>query len=664
MTRLFIVLFLLIHTIIASSQEYTIQSPEGTRKVVVSVGEKISYTVYSGEDQVLAPSEISMTIDKGEVLGFNPRLKKKTRKSVNDLVHPVAYKKKLISNRFNELTLTFRGYYGVVFRAYDDGVAYRFFTTRSGPMTVMSEQVEFNFTEDHLSWVQYVNRWGEGDLFYTTFENSYSHRPISLIAGADSLIVAPSVLNLGSVKVALAESDLEDYPGMFLKKGDHDYSLKGIFAGVPVYDSEKENVTFSGDNLEEVVKGGRQAYISKTTGKRSFPWRIIVIADRDADLANNDMVYLLASPSRIEDEGWIKPGKVAWDWWIECDLWDVDFKAGVNYHTYREYINFASANGLEYIIIDVGFSKTEDVMQTNPDIRLEELIRHADTMGVGIIAWTGWLGIRDQMEEACEYYSTLGIKGFKVDYMNRNDQDIIKFYFRLAEIAARNQLLLDFHGASPPAGLNRTYPNVLTFEGVKGQEWCRWTNPDQPGHAVTLPYIRMLTGPVDFTPGVFRTESRGRFKISWNGSMGQGTRAHQMAMYTVFESPLQMLSDSPSRYREEQECTDFIARVPTTWDQTVALDGAIGEYILMARKKGDTWFVGALTSWEKRELQIDMSFLEPGEYDMVFFSDGVNANRYARDYHREEMVISLKDTIKVDLASGGGWTARITPRTR
>jgi alpha-glucosidase len=664
MGRLIIVLLLVIQSVNASGRDYRLLSPGGTRSVVVELDDRISYSVFSGTEQLLAPSEISVTVGNGEVLGTTPRLKKESRQSVNETLHTALYKKSKVSNSFNELTLTFSGDYGVVFRAYDDGIAYRFFTTRSGPMIVVSEQAEFNFNSDHMTWVQYVNRWGEGDIYYTTFENSYANLPLSGIADKDTLIVAPSIVDIGTYKLALTESDLEDYPGMFLAKGDKGYSLKGAFAGVPVYDKDKGGVKFSGDNLEEVVRGDRNGFISETEGNRSFPWRIIVIADRDADLANNDMVYRLASPSRVEDGSWIKPGKVAWDWWIECDLWDVDFKAGVNYNTYREYINFASANRLEYIIIDVGFSKTEDVMQTNPDIRLPELITHADSMGVGIIAWTGWLGIRDQMEEACEYYSGLGIKGFKVDYMNRNDQDIIDFYFSLAEIAARNHLVLDFHGASPPAGLNITYPNVLTFEGVKGQEWCRWTNPDQPAHAVTFPYIRMLAGPVDFTPGVFRSESKGRFKISWNGSMGQGTRAHQMAMYTVFESPLQMLSDSPSRYREEQECTDFIAGVPAVWDKTIALDGEIGKYIVMARKSGNTWYVGALTSWEGREVNIDLSFLEPGEYDMVFFSDGANANRYARDYKREEIIITPDETIEARLASGGGWTARITPRNR
>ncbi|HSN50571.1 MAG TPA: glycoside hydrolase family 97 catalytic domain-containing protein, partial [Bacteroidales bacterium] len=356
-----------------------------------------------------------------------------------------------------------------------------------------------------------------------------------------------------------------------------------------------------------------------------------------------------------------KPGKVSWDWWIENDLWGVDFRAGVNYKTYREYIRFASENKLEYIIIDVGFSKSDDIMKVNPALRIEELIRYADSMNVGIIAWAGWLAIIDQMEEACSKYSAMGIKGFKIDYMNRDDQEVIKFYYALAETAGRYKLLLDFHGASKPTGMSRTWPNVLTSEGVKGQEWCRWTNPDQPKHAVTLPFIRMLAGPVDFTPGVFRSESKDRFKISWTGSMGQGTRSHQMAMYVVFESPLQMLSDSPSRYQEHQECTDFIAPVPTVWDETKALDGKIGEYIIMARRTGMTWYIGALTSWTQRKVEIDFSFLPEGEYRLEFFRDGANSNRYAQDYKREVRSVSSGEKLTVQLASGGGWVARLDP---
>jgi len=644
------------------AKEFKASSPDGRTILKVTVGESLSYQIESGGQKIIEPSKIAMTLSDGTMIpGTNPSVKAENLKPVNNTISADVYKKAVVTDRYNPLVLTFREGYSVEFRVYDDGVAYRFLTRLPGTVTVKQETAEFNFGGDHSAWLQYLNRWGKGDKYYTTFENAYVNTLLSKTAAPDSLIVAPVVIDLGSRKVAITDADLEDYPGMFLHKGKGEFSLEGAFAPVPRTTSISGPAPVDEENLEAVVMGDRYDYIAVTKGTRSFPWRVIVIVENDIQLADNDMVYRLASPSRIGDASWIKPGKVSWDWWIENDLWGVDFRAGVNYKTYREYIRFAAENKLEYIIIDVGFSKSDDIMKVNPALRIEELIRYADSMNVGIIAWAGWLAIIDQMEEACARYSAMGIKGFKIDYMNRDDQEIIKFYYALAETAARHKLLLDFHGASKPTGMNRTWPNVLTSEGVKGQEWCRWTNPDQPKHAVTLPFIRMLAGPVDFTPGVFRSESKDRFKISWIGSMGQGTRSHQMAMYVVFESPLQMLSDSPSRYREHQECTDFLAPVPTVWDETKALDGKIGEYIIMARRTGTTWYIGALTSWTQRKVEIDFSFLPEGKYNLEFFRDGANSNRYAQDYMRETRTVSAGEKLTVQLASGGGWAARLDP---
>jgi alpha-glucosidase len=644
------------------TKEFKASSPDGRTVLKVAVGESLSYQIESGGQKIIEPSKIAMTLSDGTVIpGANPSVKSENLKPVNNTISTTVYKKSVVTDLYNPLVLTFREGYSVEFRVYDDGIAYRFHTKLPGAITVKEETAEFNFGGDHSAWFQYLNRWGKGDKYYTTFENAYVNKPLSKTAVPDSLIVAPAVVDLGSRKVAITEADLEDYPGMFLKRGRSEFSLEGSFAPLPRTTSISGPEPVEEGNLEAVVMGDRYDYIAVTSGTRSFPWRVIVIVENDIQLADNDMVYRLASPSRIVDGSWIKPGKVSWDWWIENDLWGVDFRAGVNYKTYREYIRFASENKLEYIIIDVGFSKSDDIMKVNPALRIEELIRYADSMNVGIIAWAGWLAIIDQMEEACAKYSAMGIKGFKIDYMNRDDQEVIKFYYALAETAARHKLLLDFHGASKPTGMSRTWPNVLTSEGVKGQEWCRWTNPDQPKHAVTFPFIRMLAGPVDFTPGVFRSESKDRFKISWVGSMGQGTRSHQMAMYVVFESPLQMLSDSPSRYREQQECTDFIAPVPTVWDETRALDGKIGEYIIMARRTGTTWYIGALTSWTQRKVEIDFSFLPEGKYNLEFFRDGANSNRYAQDYRRETRTVSAGEKLTVQLASGGGWAARLDP---
>lgn len=653
--------FLVHSAMAAAATSYHLASPDARLAVDVVVDAGITYALSAGEDKLIEPSTISLTLAGREKLGTNPVVREAHTDTVNQTITPPFYKKKTIKDEYKRLLLEFDGQYAVEFRVYNDGMAYRFITARNGTIHVMDEQCEFNFGKDHAVWAQYVNPWSKGDKYYTTFENVYSHIPLSELTTENTPIVAPMVIDAGKHKLAILEADLEDYAGMFLQRGSRDHSLEGTFARRPTKTSVSEGQPVPEDNLEAVVfPGSRSEVIAVTHGSRSFPWRIVVVAERDADLANNDMVYKLAAPSRIEDMSWINPGKVAWDWWIECDLWDVDFEAGVNFDTYREYIKFASENGLEYIIIDVGFSKSNDVMQVNPALRIEALIAYANSKNVGIIAWSGWLAIKDKMEEACAHYAKLGIKGFKVDYMNRDDQEVVNFYYQMAETAAKHHLLLDFHGAYKPTGLQRTWPNVLSFEGVKGQEWCRWTNPDQPGHVVTFPFIRMMAGPVDFTPGVFRSESKDRFKASWNGSMGQGTRAHQMAMYTVFESPLQMLSDSPSRYRENQECTSFIKQVPTVWDETVALDGRIGEFIAMARRSGDTWFIGALTNWDRRELMIDLTFLPEGRYQMESFKDGANSNRYAQDYKKEIGTVEAGGKLKLLLASGGGWTAKLT----
>lgn len=641
------------------ANDYQLYSPNRKINVCLSIKENIEYSLTSENLKILEPSPISLTIN-GRELGITPRLLFWKQQYFNQILRPRIYKKNTIVDTYNEYTFYFKQNFSIVFRIYDNGMAYRFVTDYKGNISVQKEVSEFKFIKDYFCWIQYANRWGKGDKFYSTFENDYTNIPLSKVAPADTLIVPPMIIDLGSKKIAITEADLEDYPGMFIQKGKYHHSLEMSNANYPHNHTISGDEFVSSENLEEVILGDRKDYLAVTKGKRSFPWRIIAVEENEFEFANNDMVYLLAAPSRIKDESWIKPGKVSWDWWIECDLWGVDFQSGVNYDTYKEYIDFAHKQGLEYIMIDVGFSEINDVMAVNPALRLPELLAYANEKNVGIIAWCGWLAIKDQMEKACAHYSKMGIKGFKVDYMNRDDQPVVNFYYDLAKTAAKYKLLLDFHGAYKPTGLQRTYPNVLTFEGVKGQEWCRWTNPNQPKHAVTVPFLRMLAGPMDFTPGVFRSESKDRFKPSWIGSMGQGTRAHQMAMYTVFESPLQMLSDSPSRYMEQLECTNFISSVPTIWDETRVLNGKIGEYITMTRRKEKTWYIGAMTSWNEREMLVDLSFLPDGKYQMEAFADGANANRYAQDYVKMTKIVSNKDIIKAKLASGGGWTAKLT----
>ena len=437
--------------------------------------------------------------------------------------------------------------------------------------------------------------------------------------------------------------------------------VQGVFAPIPV------KTFIGGHNRLNLVPSERADYMARIDGPRTLPWRAVLVTTRDTQLADNDMAQRLAPPCRIEDTSWIKPGKVAWDWWNACNLTGVDFKAGMNTPTYKAYIDFAAAHKLEYIIIDDGWSGLESLTEDlNPDIDLPELVAYGNAKGVGIILWSSWRNAARQTEADFAHYSQMGIKGFKIDFFDRDDQELMQSAERIIACAARHRLVLDLHGWKP-TGIQRAYPNVLNFEGVKGMENCKWEplvngepKHDFPRYDVTIPYLRQLAGPMDYTPGATMNANRWNFRGINDQPMSQGTRVHQMAMYTIFEAPLQMLADSPSKYAKEPEYTDFIAQVPTTFDQTVALDGQVGEYIVLARRKGNTWFIAAMTNWTPRDLTIDLSFLPAGSHEAVIFSDGINADRDATDWQSETRKLSPTDKLNVHLAPGGGWTARVT----
>ncbi|RYE08783.1 MAG: Retaining alpha-galactosidase, partial [Sphingobacteriaceae bacterium] len=372
----------------------------------------------------------------------------------------------------------------------------------------------------------------------------------------------------------------------------------------------------------------------------------------------SDMVQKLASPSRIADIAWIKPGKVAWDWWNDWNISHVDFKAGINTETYKYYIDFASANKLEYVVLDEGWSSNVDLNKISPNINLTELIAYGKQKNVGLILWSSWYALTRQTDAAMAKFSQMGIKGFKIDFIDRDDQKMVKSLYEIAQKAANHHLLVDYHGMYKPGGIQRTFPNILNFEGVKGLENVKWGIENHPGYDVSIPFIRMLAGPLDYTPGAMRNANKENFRAVTGNPMSQGTRCHQLAMYTIFEAPLQMLADNPTMYKKEQESTDFIAAVPTTFDETVALDGQVGQFVSIARRKGTTWFAAAMTNWDARELTLDLSFLKDGNYKATIFEDGVNANHDATDYKKTVVNLTAQDKITVKLASGGGWTAR------
>ena len=652
------ILLILSSNIVLSQKTYNLESPQKNINITISAdGDILKYSVTHDNTPIITDSPISMELNDGKILGANPIVRSYDIENVNETIKSVLYKKETIIDNYNELTLNFKGNYSIQFRAYDDGIAYRFITKFSKPIIVKKENITYNFDDDYTAYIPYVNpSKGHGDniskQFFNSFENTYSITPISEIEN-DKLAFMPILISLkDNKKVVITEADLEDYPGTYLTKNKNNKnSIVGLHANYPKVEEQGGY-----NNLQYIVKE-REDYIAKVQGARDFPWRCMIISENDKELLNNDMVYKLASPSRIEDESWIVPGKVAWDWWNAWNIKGVDFESGINNETYKHYIDFASEYGIEYVILDEGWAvnKEADMFNVIPEIDIYELVEYADNKGVGIVLWAGYYAIERDMEEICKYYSELGVKGFKVDFIDRDDQKAVNFYYKMAETAAKYNLIIDFHGAYKPTGLNRTFPNVLNFEGVYGLENLKWNqNIDLVTYETTIPFIRMLAGPLDFTQGAMRNANRDNYRAVWTEPMSQGTRCRQLAEYVIFESPFNMLCDSPSNYRDEDECAKYITEIPTVWDETIALDGEVGEYVIIARRSGDRWYVGGITNWEDREIEIDLSSLNLKHNQATEFRDGVNANKIAEDYSKNIITID-NNTYMVKMSKGGGF---------
>lgn len=642
-----------------SQKQLSLKSPDGTIEVRIDTGEKIVYSVLHDKDEIVTNSPLSMTLTDGTVYGKQSKLTGITKKSVNETIISPVYKKKRVPNRYNELQLKFRNNFQLIFRAYDDGVAYRFVSTTSQPISVKSEQVELNFPSNPKAYIPYVSKnihSLEGQ-FYSSFESPYTYVPIAEWDNKRLAFLPIVIEGPGNKKIAFTEADLLDYPGMYFYNENQSTCLKGVFAPYP------KEVKQGGHNMLQAVVQSREDYIATYKKGTSFPWRTIIISRSDYELANNDMVYKLASaPNSKQDFSWIKPGKVAWDWWNDWNLYGVDFKSGINNETYKYYIDFASKYKIEYVILDEGWAvnKQADLFQVVPEIDLKELVAYANERNVGLILWAGYYAFNKDIEGICKHYSEMGIKGFKIDFMDRDDQVMVDFHHQAAQIAARHRMLIDFHGTYKPTGLQRTYPNVINFEGVYGLEQMKWTaEPDQVTYDVTMPYIRMLAGPIDYTQGAMRNATRKNYRAINNEAMSQGTRCRQLAEYVVFESPLNMLCDNPSNYMQEEECTQAIAEVPTIWDETIALNGEISKYISIARKKGSVWYIGSMTNWDERTLELDLSFLGAGSYQAEIFRDGINADKAARDYKKEIIAVPSNKKLTIRMAPGGGFFAKI-----
>jgi alpha-glucosidase len=630
------------------AQSFQLSSPDKKTIINISFDNTCHYSVWHGGNSLINSSEIGLNIQEKPGLLLNPKISKKEMRSVNDVVYPVVReKRKAISENFNEIKLVLKSGLTLNFRAYDNGVAYRWETNFTGNITVDSEIVNYLLASP-LDTVYYP----EEESFYSHNERLYIHYAVKDITQFKIASLPALVSTTNGIKLFISESDLYDFAGLWLR-GSGSADLIGIHPDHPA--EEKET-----SGLDRVVTK-RDTYVAKTTGRRSFPWRIIGIAENDGDLINNQLSYLLASGTS-EDFSWVKPGKVAWDWWNALNSYGVDFKSGVNTASYKYFIDFAAKYNLEYIILDAGWSKEDDLLSTNPQVDMNELVSYAKEKKVDLILWVSWLSLDKQLDAALRKFSAWNVKGIKVDFMQRDDQEMVNYYERVARAAAGYHMLVDFHGAFKPTGLQRKYPNALTREGVYGNENSKWDAKKRiaPPHNVTLPFIRMAAGPMDYTPGAMLNAQATDWAPIYNRPMSLGTRCHQLAMYIVFESPLQMLCDNPSNYYREAECTGFIAKIPTVWEQTVPLTCKVEEYVSVARKtiQGD-WYVGAMTDWNARDIEIPFPFLDEGNYSVEIFRDGVNAERMAQDYERTMLQVKKGDSLKIHLAPGGGWAARI-----
>lgn len=649
-------IFVLICALLSSCSaegSYTLTSPDGKVVAEVNVGNGTTYSVAFDQKSILSPSAVAMRLEDGTMVGSG-RVRRVSQYSKSETVEPQFYFKSTIEDNYNALKVEFADRSAIEFRAYNDGVAYRFITNRKQAFTVQNEVAAFDFAKPYNCWIAYNNLTGtKKDNYFTSFEHRYKYLPINQIDAA-RLAFTPVVVDVEGIKVVVAESDVENYPGMFISNADGDYILDGEFAPVP------SEVVVGGHNKLQGIVNARHNYIAKCEGCRTFPWRILIIAQDEKQLAASDIVYRLASPSRVENTEWIAPGKVAWEWWNHWGLTDVDFKPGVNSATYKAYIDFAAEYGVEYVILDEGWATKykNDLLDIVPEIDMEAILAYAESKGVGIILWAGYNAFNNDMERICEHYSKMGVKGFKIDFMDRDDQPMMEFYYRAAEVCAKHKLMVDFHGCAKPAGLNRTYPNVINFEAVFGLEQMKWSKPevDMMEYDVTMPFIRMVAGPIDYTQGAMLNAIRSEYKPVRKRPMSQGTRCHQLAAYAVFFSPLSMLCDSPSNYRKNVECAEFIASVPTVWDETVVLDGKIGEYIVTARRSGEKWYVGGMTSWTPRTLEVDLSKLGIAAGATVeLFCDGKDAAKDATDYIRKSIELPSNGVLTVELAPGGGF---------
>lgn len=638
----------------AAEWQESLFSPDGRLELRIYTRGELAYSLLHRGKVLIDKSPIGLQME-GDAPDATPKVRRVSKKGpVREDITAPHYRFASFSVTYNTLSIRMKGDLGVEFRAYNEGVAYRFTSTRKSPFTVRNERAEMRFPKDYPAYMAYTTARQDGDPYAMAFQNIYAQANVSR-AERGRIAFLPVTLDCGEgVKLTLLESDLEKYPGMFVKGGrEGEASLVADFAPYPL-----EMKAFPPRAMKRVTK--RADFIAKADGARTFPWRIWAVTEKDTDMPVNPLVYALASENRIGDTTWIETGKVAWDWWNDWGISGVDFKAGINMPTYKYYIDFAAKNGIEFVVLDEGWYDPAkgDMLTVVPQLNLEELVAYAKGKGVKLMLWTVFNVLDSQLEAACKKYSAMGISGFKVDFLDRDDQTGVEMTYRLAEATAKYHLTLDLHGFYKPTGLDRTFPNIINFEAVFGMEEMKWRSAkyDMMEYDVTMPFIRMMAGPVDYTPGAMRNATKRDFRDVYYNPMSQGTRCHQLATYVVHDSPLTMLADNPTAYMKEQECTDFIVSLPNRGiDETRVLQGKLGECIVTARRVGKNWYVGGMTDWNARDISLDFSFLKEGTYRAVLFRDGENAEKQATDYRKETFSVTPDARKDIHMAPGGGF---------
>lgn len=635
--KVWTVLILAFCIVPAYSQPYTVTSPNGSLTIRVEVSSVIEYEVLYDDVPLITPSVISLSLNTGLVLGQDATVESTGTRSVNEKIEPLYGKNKELDDHYNELEINFTQQYALILRAYDEGVAYRFRTALGGDVIVEAEEANFNFSGDPGVI------FPEADADMRSWERAYDTYASLQEIPAGKFSVTPTMFSYpaSGIRVVIAESDLLDYPGMYLQRNDG-AGMKGKWAHYPKTVSEPDNVYAYHRVLE------REDYLARTTGTRSYPWRVVIVSTEDKDLLNNELIYKLATPQVLTSTSWIKPGKSAWEWWHDAILETGHIPSGTDnlgYPLYKYYVDFAAQYQLEYITMDAGWS-TEYAAQ---------VCQYAASRNVKVFLWD-YINLPVENPARLTQLKTIGAAGIKVDLIERDDQVAINWFEQLAKACAERELMIIFHGCAKPTGLQRTYPNIVNFEAVRGAECAKWDETPNPDYHLQFPFIRMLAGPLDYTPGSMRNVHRSEFEPVPKGiPMTMGTRAHELAMYVLFDQPLGYLCDSPTEYRKFPDVMDFLSRVPTTWDRTVPLSAEVGEYAVIAKQTGEEWYVAAMTNGEERDIEIDFSFLPEGEErTAVVLRDNEQTATYAKVCTREVITVNSQTKLNYHLASGGG----------